>query len=849
MNRFKFLFAAVVVAAIVAITSAANAQQACKGGGAASGCNVHFVGAGSSAQFLPAGIGADQLAGVLLANGGSSAPNYALTPVYETATQCVYHWSAKNGGNIIDNRGTVAIPLEPANIWLVWVAGRDETASITSYSIDSSGNITFTGTLNALTVNESVSIAGLSTATGLLIDAGSPYTVTATGAGTFTVASSLAQQGATSDTGTATGTILCPSQAGTSTGNNSITDVWVTASVDSTVGNRTFLAQNTAANGGSGDAVEILPIAAGNLLTAGSNNLWPDNASDVSILNGGASNAPLTVGEDQTGLKDVHVSAGMTDIRPDDAWFATNRAIGKITATRSGLGYNSSTNVGASILTSEGTGSKATPVKFNITGNDPITDLPVRSYTAVPIGAAPVVFIYNNGGDASGIPYNVVSGVIGDGVASGPGWPNNSTGTGTFPLANLFDGSTSCDTHSAAFGGPNDGAGTAITVWLREPLSGTMNTTEFNVFRTTGNTEDSQEQNVFPGSPYIMNPLSTTNSGCGCGNDTHTCTGLGTRLRAIGTGEVIGSSTEGVLGTPHSVGYAFMGFANFNKFASSSTPTHYNYLTVDGVDPFGFQASVQPVNQGFIACAGPCKTTTYWSGESYPNLRNGSYKVYSTYRWLVPSPDTDAYGPTKEAQFTENAVDDSVADFVPFQACPQTDPTCSSSTPVDGMPVYRSHFTQTKSGTTCGTASGDNTDCNGTPTLANLEDGGNALGVGEAGGDVGGLVEGPFGTSYTSGYVTIASSTCTTKKGFKISRKTNVGDAFVAGKSWENQTITIGGVAYTVSPVSVTATTLYVGGTSCSGPVPPVNTKGLYYYIGLGGTPAATAPGIISKKE
>src|SRR5277367_5446327 len=94
MTRFEFLFAALVVAAIVSAVPSAHAQVACLGGVNSGNCFVHVVGAGSSAQFNPAGIGADALA---LKKVG--------------AGQCVYHWSAKNAANLVDNRGTVAIPL------------------------------------------------------------------------------------------------------------------------------------------------------------------------------------------------------------------------------------------------------------------------------------------------------------------------------------------------------------------------------------------------------------------------------------------------------------------------------------------------------------------------------------------------------------------------------------------------------------------------------------------------------------------------------------------------------------------------------------------------------------------
>lgn len=733
MTRINFLLAAVVVAAIVGVTPVAHAQVACLGSVNSPNCFVHVVGVGSSAQYLPAAIGADALA--LLKVG---------------AGQCVYHYSAKNNANLVDKRGTVAIPLEPGNEWIVWIASMDGAS--------------------------------------------------------------------------------CPNSTGSaSIGNTNITDIWLGMSVDSTVGNRAFLAQNTPANGGSGVAVESIPVAAANLLGTGSHILWPDNAVDVSVLPGGATNVPKAVGTDQAGIVDVHVNIGFTDIRPEDALYATTRAMGTLnTTTYAGLGYKNTTNVGQSIISGEGTGATATPVKFAITGSDPITHDAIRGYVTFPIGAAPIVFIYNNNGDVTH-PMDLISGVLATG---------SSNVAGSYKTANLFDGTTSCDTDSEAFGGNGDGMGTPIHIFIREPLSGTMNTTEFNVFRTTGNSDDSQEKGV---NPAVSNPLSGL-----------ACNGLGDRTRGVGTGEIIGTSSTGVLGTAHGLGYTFTGFANFAKFGGAATPANYNYLTVNGVDPLGFAPGIYSGEslQQFPNCTGPCTAATYWTGGySFPNLRNGNYKVWSVYRWLVPSPDTDAWGPTVLAQTTENNINASnaVADFVPFQACPTADPTCSSSTPTDGLALYRSHRTQ--SGVTC-TTSGP---CNGTATAANLADGGNTLGVDDEGGDVGGLIEGPFGAAETAGRVETA-SVCTSHKGYKLTWE--AGDHFVAGNVWDGLTVTVGGVAYTVSPgvTANTTTSLYIGGnstsTTCTGPVPPTNVKGQFYSItGPSPAPAATTPGIIAKKQ
>ena len=75
MTRVKNLFAALLPAAIVAAVPAFAAPT------------VHFVGAGSSAQYLVSAIAADQLA---VNNVGSG--------------QCPYHYTASSAANVIDNR-------------------------------------------------------------------------------------------------------------------------------------------------------------------------------------------------------------------------------------------------------------------------------------------------------------------------------------------------------------------------------------------------------------------------------------------------------------------------------------------------------------------------------------------------------------------------------------------------------------------------------------------------------------------------------------------------------------------------------------------------------------------------
>jgi hypothetical protein len=565
-----------------------------------------------------------------------------------------------------------------------------------------------------------------------------------------------------------------------------VTDVWTDVSVDSSVGVRCALAQQA---NGSGCQVQIGSAAGAASDGLIAQNLWPDGNADVAIDQNSLNTINTTIAGGE------HVNVALTDVRAEDALYATNRTLGTLNTTSwAGLGYalgqsGTSKLVGINILSAQpGSSAYVQPVSFALPGKkDPFnTSLTVpTTFVAYPVGAAPIVFITNNNGTEA--IFNLVSGVTPDVHATGQ----------TYPLAHLFDGSTSCDTSSVAFGGNGDGQGTPLTLFLQPPLSGAMNTAEFNLFRSYDNTDDSQEKGVNPANPN-NNPLDLS------------CTGTGVRERAIGTGEVIGGSGKGgIIGTANSLGYLFAGWESLAKFGGSSL---YNYLTLDGADPIfasptAYSICVGGTSPGAVCgtnepCAGggvctpggnanqtvpncessvcsadlwpsyadPYTGFTYQANATYPNLRYGMYKAWSIYRWLA-IPNNDPYGPSALAQQAQNYVDQQVADFVPFSACAAGETSCN--TPTDGLGVFRSHFTPAGVTLDCGFGT---TLSNGSVSTSNAFDDANTLGGGiECGGDVGGLVYGPFGTNSPSvSYVTIG-TTVMHGKGYKVTYKN--GDA------------------------------------------------------------------------
>ena len=371
-------------------------------------------------------------------------------------------------------------------------------------------------------------------------------------------------------------------------------------SVDSSVGVRAFFAVPTnnivlvsSDNGSAGDQLVPTPMPA-------------DEALPSAVFNA---------------LQGAAYNAGMTDIRPEDALFATNRALSPLTQNRSGLGYGPPP-IGQAIKSAFSSKS-AVPVLFALSGNDPISGRPITfQYTTSSTGAAPVVVFVNStqtglGHLGSALFNNVPRFVL--------AWAQNGNLTRTRDLANLS-------------GLPSIG----LHVMLREPLSGTYNTMEFDVTRSV-EVNSSQENNVTPPGD---NPLNQT------------YTSGGSRQRVVGTGEMV---TE-VGATADSLGYAFWGFANFAPVLSTT-----KYLTVDGVDPI----KQTYTNGVFPSCsAPPCI-----GALTFPNIKNGTYPVWSILRIVTISPMPTGLQQLYNAALAEAT---QIPDFVP----------------ANQLTVFRSHYNQ-----------------------------------------------------------------------------------------------------------------------------------------------------------
>jgi hypothetical protein len=312
-------------------------------------------------------------------------------------------------------------------------------------------------------------------------------------------------------------------------------------------------------------------------------------------------------------------TVAFSEMRPEDAKFATTRSFS--------LGYGVSP-VGSAIKSSVvGSTKSVQAVDFNILGNDPITGAGVRTdLTTDYVGATPVVVFVNNQDTAKG----------GFGSTDGTGAPVFTNVTRA-QLAGFADGSFSRTKDlNEDYTLPN----VTTTTFLREPLSGTYNTFEFNVPASAG-LQSSQEKGVIAATDNPLNKVAT---------------GGGSRRRVIGTGEMTG--TGAVAGIQDSLGYAFWGYGNFSTAFATT-----RYLSVDGIDPI---------------------QDSYFSYGYYPatldkstlkNVKNGTYPIWGIYHAVLPYPASGYYSYIK-------AVSEYILPYLPEYV------------PFSTMKVFRSHYTQ-----------------------------------------------------------------------------------------------------------------------------------------------------------
>ena len=464
--------------------------------------------------------------------------------------------------------------------------------------------------------------------------------------------------------------------------NSSPIKIWSYLSVDTIVGQRLFFAVPRATQ----------QIDSGALTAAGGNKV-----PSAILLN---RQTNLDQADETTGIPSAVLSAiqttftaAISDVRPEDAKFEVNRILATFTASGTGLGYGNPANatcfqapdswtvsniLGCPIY---GTwGGRSVPVQYALTGTDPFTAKPAWKYKTIEVGAEPIIFVYN-ASNASGL------GALGaDGNVAFKNL-NRITAAEVFN-GNLGRGQDLDPSLTAALQGIS--VNPPVFPILREPLSGTMTTTEFNVFRTIEMLKDlptasSQETGVNLGNSCALN------SNC---PDPLYLPGPGSsiRYRAIGTGaEISGvSNVGGVKHIADSIGYAFFSFGNVNPIGGSSGVGRY--VTLDGVDPINaaygtYVSDGVTYNPGQLPlCLAPCIAP---GGTSLPNVRNGSYGAWSIIRAVSDATGINLTNTQALVTAAQNEVNNTTADFVPF-VCKDTTGLCTGE---PGLHVFHSHFT------------------------------------------------------------------------------------------------------------------------------------------------------------
>jgi hypothetical protein len=414
-------------------------------------------------------------------------------------------------------------------------------------------------------------------------------------------------------------------------------------------------------------------------------------------------------------INGVKFNVAHTDIRPEDAKFASMRALtaqGAQVAGRAftGLGFGPFP-IGTKIQSGV-SAATAQPVDFAIDpgDTDPINGGPVRRYVELALGAAPVMVIANYSGTTSGhfgdpalaigdINLSILANILGGGSTTSVPPAVNALNTGF----HVRDISTAAGASAAADPG--------LHTFIREPLSGTYNTMEFcvpNSLRFAGEPLFGIGRITGQDSNVAANPLSQT------------APNTGTRKRVIGSGEMVAQVNNNADG----FGYTFWNFSSFQGKACTSTScvnatNALKYLNVEGVDPLFSGSSANPNGPGVL----PQCTTSGGVIVSCPQLPfthvvDGTYVVWSKYRVLY-----DATDPTIIAVPLVNTYAQEVAANPPNAANPGSG-ILTDFVPVKNLATFRSHYGEVVRDSGLG-FTGNNGFIGGIP---------------ETGGDMGGLV-------------------------------------------------------------------------------------------------------------
>jgi len=423
--------------------------------------------------------------------------------------------------------------------------------------------------------------------------------------------------------------------------------------LDSVLGDRGYFEVDpgnaTGCAAGAGYCQQLV-LAAADLVCPGAG--CPDNILNVNppaapfnnLANNAAPPAALI-----SAIHNHHWNWAGTDIRPEDAKFATFRILSPCNAWvarqpfdlivryTQGLGY-----AAGNVLTDDFAGGKSFKVKdFNISGNDPVTGNPVPAFDVLEVGAQPIIIAVAP--DTSVAP---------TGIALAKDIPG-------FVAANFFNGTLG--RASDLLGGADNWA---VTSLVREPLSGTYNTFEYGAINNSQFHVSQDGGNCTLGNPP-GNPLHIVSAN---GASLQGGTAQAFRRRVIGTGQMV-AQLQAATGTDQRIGYFFWSAANVANL------TKVRYLKYNGVDPIkttytdgvlpASNATGDPCTGSIVNC--PAGTVTF------AGLNSGDYALWSALRIVTPSPAPAGLTALVASAQTLNS---SQTDFVPLAS----------------LNVWRSHY-------------------------------------------------------------------------------------------------------------------------------------------------------------
>jgi hypothetical protein len=448
-------------------------------------------------------------------------------------------------------------------------------------------------------------------------------------------------------------------------------DVYSYEQLDSVVGDRCFFMVDS---GGISGCTQIFNITAG----AGGANKIPgltDTAIPGSVI---------------TAIQNLRYNWAGTDVRPEDAKFATVRMFAPCNALLArqffnqdsyftfGLGYASGTpRVGVDIQEDPSAGTSVFHVlDFNIFGNDPQTNQAVPAYQTYSIGAQPIIVGVAPASDTAGIA--------------------GATDINGFSLTLFFQGILGRTTDMF---GPTTTK--AVDVYVREPLSGTYNTFEYSIPNGTQYHASQDYANCNGSGTVAQNPMGTgASTGFNIGVPSIGGVTPG-RHRAIGTGHMVAAINAGT-SSNNRMGYFFWSAGN------ASGLNNVKYLKVNGIDPLQDTYT----SNGILPGGGGTGDPGIGANITFSGLKAGNYPIWSVLR-LVGPPSNASIGNMLTAL---NTITGSQHDFVPLSS----------------LKVWHSHFFLNGIGMTPAQAATGNT----VSSANDLCTGSVAEGGGDAGGSV-----------------------------------------------------------------------------------------------------------------